>query len=111
MPNQHVILIHEEDKAANTQNSAAKTLHVCPHQLKVNPGDSVRWLYNELGQFDCKFQHDSPFGPQYINIMGKNGSSPVFTVTAINGAFAYTVNDGFMVKDPIIIVDPSPNQK
>jgi plastocyanin len=104
---EHAILIHEEDTAKRTQIQSPQDLHICPHELKVRTGDTVRWLYNELRQFKCVFERDSPFGKDHMIIDGVNGSSASFAVTADVGTFTYNVDERHMEKDPIIIVDPS----
>jgi plastocyanin len=104
---EHVILIHEEAVSQRTKIRPTQDLHVCPHELKVHKGDTVRWLYNKLDQFECVFERDSPFGKDHKVIEGLNGSSPALAVTADVGNFSYTVDERHLEKDPIIIVDPS----
>ena len=104
---EHVVLIFLEGEPLHMKTPADGTLHVCPHELRVHKGDKVRWLYNQLETFDCKFERDSPFGKDHMDIEGVDGSSPAVVVTAAQGTFSYTVDERHMEKDPIIIVDPS----
>jgi plastocyanin len=104
---ERVILIHEENTAKRKQVQSPQDLHICPHELKVRTGDTVRWLYNELRQFKCVFKRDSPFGKDHKVIEGVNGSSASFAVTAAVGTFTYAVDERHMEEDPIIIVEPS----
>jgi hypothetical protein len=103
---EHVILIHEEDEASHSQTTQTQILHVCPHELRVNLEDKVRWLYNKPDKFECVFELDSPFGKDHMSIKGIYGSSPALTVTG-QGTFSYRVDERHLEKDPIIIVDPS----
>jgi plastocyanin len=109
MPCEHVILIFEEGKKKHHKKiQPDKIIYVCPLQLRVRQGDSVRWLYNDDGEFTCTFKKKpGPFGGQHQTITGKNGSSPTFKVTANKGPYHYTVDERFMKEDPVIIVDPS----
>lgn len=98
---EHSILVHVEGDDQGQGN-----MYVCPVKLKVHMGDSVRWLYNDLGEFSCRFVNGSPF-KGHPTVRGKNGHTGYLTVDNGGGKFHYMVNDGQFKVDPIIIVDPS----
>ena len=84
------------------------SIKVCPHELHVCKGDSVKWVCDENGTFTCEFPHCSPFRVKVIR--GVKASLPE-TVTAGPGKYhylcSYTDSHSTMCIDPVIIVDPS----
>lgn len=101
---EHSILVYVEGEA---QGKAGQVnMYVCPMKLKAHIGDTIRWLYNDLGEFSCHFVNGSPF-KGHATVRGKNGHTVYLAIDNGTGRYHYIVNEGQSTLDPIIIVDPS----
>lgn len=100
---EHSILVYIEREPRS--KSGQGKMYICPVELKVQMGDSVRWLCNYLDEFSCTFMEGSPFEGHDV-VRGKDGHT-VFLTIDNTGKYHYRVNEGQLEIDPIIIVDPS----
>jgi plastocyanin len=100
---EHSILVYLDAQAQSKPGTGK--MYVCPVEIKTNVGDTIRWLCNYPGKFECTFTDGTPF-PGHKVVKGEFGETEFHTAKDV-GYYKYNVNEGKFERDPIIIVEPS----